>query len=105
MFLRNSPEEKMEDQEKKLQELLIRIENLDQSSDALLKELNVTPQQLTQFISNKAHFTEDAWNTLREQKQMLDEKIDQQLASISNPLKTRKTYKERVIQNHWLYVK
>lgn len=105
MFLQKNPEDNLLDQEKKLQELLIQIENLDQASDKFLEELNVTEDQLTQFISNRHHFDEDTWATLSEQKKILDDKIETQLKSIHNPLKTKKTYKERRIQNHWLYVK
>lgn len=88
-----------------IEELSIRIETLNRDVDTLLKELNVSPTQLTTFLSNSNNFTEDNWNALTAERKALDEKLLRELLNVSNPVKTKKTYAERHVQPHWLYVR
>ena len=71
----------------------------------MLQEFNVTPEQLTQFVEKQENFTPENWDQLQAQKKELDQKLDRELKNIKNPLKTKKSYKSKVIDNRWLYVK
>ena len=88
-----------------IEELAIRIETLNRDVDALLSELQVNPAQLTAFLNNKDNFTEENWETLQQQRKVLDEKLLTQLAHVSNPLNTKKAYADRNVQRHWLFVR
>lgn len=105
MFFKDSAEEKLTINEKKIQELAIRLEKLDLDINGFLKEMEVTPEQLTTFISQKENFTEDNWKELQEQKKKLDEKLDLELRNIRNPLKTKSALASLNVGRHWLHVR
>lgn len=88
-----------------IQELAIQIEAVNRDVHELLKELNVSPEQLTTFVENKDNFSEDNWNTLLEQRKVLDEKLLRELQNVSNPQKTKKTLQTMNVQPHWLFVR
>ncbi|HEV8052507.1 MAG TPA: hypothetical protein VGP47_08430 [Parachlamydiaceae bacterium] len=88
-----------------LQELAIRAEALDRDVDGLLSQLNVSPEQLTTFIENKDNFSEENWNSLQELRKALDEKLLRELLNVSNPKKTRDSFKKMNPQPHWLFVR
>lgn len=91
--------------EKAIQELSIRIEALNNDIDELLNELKVKPAQLTAFIENKANFSDENWEALQAQRKTLDEKLLRELVNISNPKKTRESFKQMNVQPHWLFVR
>lgn len=96
---------KQQDLQKKIEELTIRQEALNREVAKLLKELEVRPEQLTTFVSNKDNFTEENWQQLQEARKKLDEKLSRDLNSIRNPKETKKTYQERHVDRHWLFVR
>lgn len=98
-------EEKLNLNEKKIRELAIRHEKLDNDVADFLKELEVTPEQLTAFISKKENFTEENWEELQNQKKKLDEKLDVELKNVRDPLKSKKALASLNVNRHWLYVK
>lgn len=98
-------EDKATHHEKLIQELSIRMEQLDREIDTLLKELKVTPDQLSTFIQEKDNFTEENWSQLQEQRRKLDEKLLCELKNVSDPLKTKKNYEGRVIGSNWIHVR
>lgn len=91
--------------EQAIEELAIKIDALNRDVDTLLKELNVSPQQLTTFLDNRDHFTEENWTMILQQRKALDEKLLRELVNISNPKKTKKAYSDRHVQPHWLFVR
>lgn len=88
-----------------IEELAIRIETLNRDVESLYKELNVSADQLTAFLNNQSNFTEENWNAILQQRKELDEKLLRELVNVSNPIKTKKTYAERNVQPHWLFVR
>ena len=98
-------EDKSQKNESKIQELAIQIENLDRETAKLLSELDVTPEQLTSFIQKEKNFTEKNWEELQAEKKKLNEKLLRDLRSICDPRKTKKAYKDRKVDNRWLFVK
>lgn len=105
MFGENSPEKTIDKQNKKAKELAIRIETLDQQENELLKELKVTPQQLSAFITDSNNFSEKNWQELKQVREKLDRKLSTELENITDPLKTQKAFKERKVDNHWIFVR
>lgn len=103
------PEKELERQihkhKKTAEELEIRIESLNRHIKELFAELNVTPEQVNAFISNKEHFTEDNWATLCQQLKTLEAQLERELANIRNPKQTQKALTDRRIQPHWLFVR
>lgn len=88
-----------------INELGMRIENVDWHADELFKELNVSADQLAAFIENKDHFTEENWHALQQQRRALDEKLQRELANVRDPRKTKKAQAERYVAPHWLFVR
>lgn len=105
MLSQDNFEEKLQGNEKKIRELSIRLEKLESDVSVFLKELEVTPDQLTAFISKKENFTEENWEELQKQKKQLDEKLDLQLKNVRDPLKIKKALGSLNVGQHWLYVK
>lgn len=103
-------EQKLEDKitttQRKLKELSIKMEKLDHDYNKLLKELELTPEQLKNYIENPENFTQPIWEQLQNEKKMLDEKLNLELSRASDPNKTKQAYSEKgTIQQHWLFVR
>lgn len=90
---------------KAIEELEINIDSLNRHVDDLFNELCVTPEQISLFIQNRENFTEENWTYLSEELHSLEVKLQRELANISNPQKTKKSFNERNIQSHWLFVR
>jgi hypothetical protein len=99
------PENYIKKNEALLRELLNRAKELEKDEEKLFSELNVTPEQVSSFIAKPENFTVENWEKIKEEKKQLDQKLDRELKNIKNPLKTKKTYKDSVIDNRWLFVK
>ena len=105
MLSNDKTEEQLKTNEKKIRELAIRLESLDKDTHSFLQELEVTPEQLTSFVSRKENFTEDNWESLQQQKKKLDEKLDIEIKNIRDPLKSKKALQSLNIAQHWLHVR
>jgi hypothetical protein len=99
------PENYSNKNEALLRELMHRSKELEAVEEKLFQELNVTPEQISAFIEKSDNFTPDNWNQIQEQKKQLNEKLERDLKNIKNPLKTKKSYQNRIVDNRWLYVK
>ncbi len=91
--------------EKKIKELAIRHEKLDNDISDFLTELDVTPEQLSAFISKKENFTEENWEVLQKRKKSLDEKLEVELKNVRDPKKAKKALASLNVQRHWMFVK
>ena len=98
-------DENIEKIQKKIKELEIRNNKLDRDSIDLLTELKVSAEQLSQFIEDKENFSEKNWDQLQNQKKEIEQKLDTELNSVRNPLKSKETQKERNIDHRWLYIR
>lgn len=88
------------------QELVIRIDGLEKEIQHLLGELDITPEQVSKFISEKSNFTDENWEELKKQRQELEDKLSKEKNNIVDPVKAKKTHAERgQIASHWLFVK
>lgn len=105
MIFQDELEKKIEKHEIAFQELLIKTESLNQQINEFLDELNISEEQLSTFIGNKDNFSEENWQEINRLRQELDEKLKRELGNVRNPLKNKKTYSERIVQQHWLYVR
>lgn len=98
-------EKKLKKLEKSYNELQIQFENQNKQITDFLGELNVTSDQISTFLSKKENFSDKNWDEIQKIKKSLDEKLLRELANISNPTKRSKTYSERNIPQHWLFVR
>lgn len=92
--------------ERKISELAIQNDALDGEIDSLLSEHNVSPSQLSTFLSNAAHFTPSNWETLQRERKLLDEKLKRELDQLISKKKQKKARDAlRAIQPSWLFVR
>lgn len=98
-------ENKIQQNKSKIEQLEIELESRWREEQAFLKELKVSAEQLSTFVSNPNNFTEESWQELNKQQTQLDEKLHRELNNIRNPLRTKKTYASLHVQPHWLYVR
>ncbi len=101
----NILEQLLAKQDHATQELLIRMDVLDREVKGLMSELNVTPEQLTQFVENADNFTPENWEELQKQRQALDDKLQRELENVRDPSKAKKRQADRHVAPHWLFVK
>lgn len=87
------------------EELMIQANGLDREIKTLLEDLKVSPQQLSEFISNQNNFTSKNWEQLQQQKAMLDEKLSRDLQNIKNPLQAKKKWTDRRAASNWILVR
>lgn len=110
MFFSNAKEDSLDNlitkNNRSLQELIIRIDVLEKEIQHLLDELNVTPEQVSEFIADKSNFTSENWDELNKQRRELEQKLSKEKNNISDPLKAKKTHSELAqVAPHWLFVK
>lgn len=106
MVVKEKLEEKINQTERKLRELSIRLERFDQEYQEILEELGVTPSELTDFASNSDNFPSSTWKELQKEKEQIDLKLNLELNNVRDANKTAKRATERgFIQQHWLFVR
>src|SRR5262245_24830884 len=105
MFQQNNLDQHLEEKNKKIKELIIRNEVLDKETKKFIEELKVTTEQLTAFIEKQENFTEKNWKELQKEKNKIEQRLHTDLISMRNPLEVKKTYAERKIDQHWLFVR
>lgn len=98
-------ENRLAELERKIQECEVRNEGLDREIQTLLSEYNVSPEQLSFYVSKKENFSEKNWNALLAEKKQLDEKLNRTLDNLVSPKKRKKAQVERNVQPHWLFVR
>lgn len=106
MSVKEKLEVKIHRTERKLNEISISLKRLDREYQELLKELSFTPDQLKDYVENSDNFAPPIWEQLQNEKKKWDEKLNLELNSVPDPLKTKKTASEQAgIQQHWLFVR
>ncbi len=100
-----STEEKSEKMGKKLKELLLRIEKIDRDIEVFLHEQCIDSQEVVTRMNNRGNFTSKEVEEIEAAGKILNETLGINLSNIIDPRKTKKTYKERVVQPHWIYVR
>jgi hypothetical protein len=105
MFFKKDPEELLREQEKKLEQLEENNNKLNEDLRNLFQEFNVTPEQLYSFANNPENFTKENWEEMQKEKQKLDAKLQLDLDNIRNLKKTKQSYSDRRIGQHWIFVR
>ena len=110
MFFNHKKEADLEQQSAKhelsMQELMIRIDSLDREVKTLLDELQITPEQVSHFVSSATNFTSENWEELQNQRKLLDEKLAMELSNIKNPTKTKEALQsQKNVARHWIFVR
>lgn len=107
MFLsnRDNLEEHIQRNEKKFNEVSIRHERLNEQIAGFLAELQVSPQQLSIYLSDQSNFSEETWNEILKRREQMDHKLQLDLDQIQNPDSMKKKYADRNIGQHWLFVR
>lgn len=98
-------EQKTERNNKKLKEICLRIEKLDQDMEQLFKEQGINPIEVAEFLEKKENFSEKEWGEIQEARRTLDKELKVNLKNIRDPRKAKKAYNDRYVQPHWLYVR
>jgi len=96
-------EETIDANEKRLNELLGKIDEIDRETTEMFTELEVTPDQVQKFLDNEENFTDEHRAEIRRQKEEIDAVSNREVRDIG---KVRKAQKERgTIQNNWIFVR
>lgn len=99
-------QENIKDSEKKFKQLLKQSEELDAQEEALFKELDVRPEQVSAFLANPENFTPEDWAEIQRQMAEYDEKVAQIINNKRDRAQLRKAYGERSqVRQHWLFVR
>jgi DNA repair ATPase RecN len=105
MFADLNVENQVNNKERKIQQLSIQMDTLDREIGELLTELQVTPEQLTNFVERSENFTEKNWKEMMKHRSAMEEKLSCELKQIQNPKKTKDVYADRHMGQHWLFVR
>jgi hypothetical protein len=98
-------EQKTHNNERKLKEVCLRIEKLDQDVEQHFKEQGVNPIEVAEFLDKKENFNETEWAEIQEARNILDKELKINLKNIRDPRKAKKAYNDRYVEPHWLYVR
>ena len=96
--------EQQKDIDQKIEELDITITAMQKESEAHLKELGLSLEDIEEYIDNPNNFTTEKWEILQYNLKRLEDKLQRDLQNIHNPQKTEETYKTRNAAPHWLPV-
>ena len=105
MFEKLSIDVKIDKTQKETIELEIRHDQLNRDSTDLLNELEMTPDQLTQFIENKENFTEENWEQIQQKKLEIEQQLATDLSFIKNARQSQKSRQADNIAPHWFFVR
>lgn len=99
-------EQRLQKHDLNMQELMIRIDSLDREVKTLMDELNITPDQVSQFVASSANFSSEQWAELHNQRKALDDKLARDLSNIKNPKKTQQALQsQQHVTRNWIFVK
>jgi len=105
-FEERNLQDKIESNEKKIKGLEQLVEGLDRDTKELFNEIQLSPDEIHQFISNKKNFTDSEWEQLQEQRKSADEKVKRELSAVTDPRIVKETMaSSKNIQRHWLHVR
>lgn len=90
---------------KKLKEICLRIEKLDQDVELFFKENGINPIEVAEYLDKKENFSESEWTEIEETRTILEKELNINLKNIRDPRKAKKAYNDRYVQPHWLYVR
>ncbi len=106
MFLSEDSQNNHGNMQRKLKELLILSEKLDNNYQKLLDDLSISEDQLINFIDNPENFTENEWNDLQAEKETMEKMLDLQLSQVKDPNENKKKYSQRKrVQSNWIFVR
>jgi len=74
MFFENY-EQKSQQLNRKIHELCLRIEKLDEDINAHFKEQCINPFEVVEYLENKDNFTKSEWAEIEEARRILDERL------------------------------
>lgn len=98
--------QKYQSTQQKLKELAIMSESIERNYQALLKNLDLTPQELKSYMENPNNFTPIEWEDLQKEKEKMDEMLKLQLTTVCDPRKTKKKYAEKArVRQNWIFVR
>lgn len=106
MFNKESISDNILQTERKLKELSIKMEKVQQDYQKLLNEIGLSPEQISEYVDNPDNFSPPIWEMLQKERAHLDERLNLELSRIKDPRKNEKKYSDQaVIQQHWLFVR
>lgn len=89
--------------EKKERELRLKNEAIDRQIEELLSKEALS--KISTFTNDKAHFSDEEWETLQEEKAKLDQLLKREVDNIVSPQDKANKQKERNIPPTWLFVR
>ena len=98
-------EKKIEQNELAIQQLTLRVENLDRLANEMLEELDVSTEQINKFLNDKDNFCDENWEEILKQRKEFEAKLKKELDNIRNPLAAKKAFKDLRVERHWLFVR
>jgi len=100
-----SKEDKMRSLDKKMREINILMEKIDQDIETLFFENNINPVEVAERLSKRENFSDEEWLNYQEARRIVKEELKIDIDSIKNPERAKKSYNDRFVQPHWLYVR
>lgn len=98
-------EDKIKQNERTLNELKLRYEQLNKEIEQLFKEFDVSQEDICKYASDPNNFSPKDWNELEKRRKTLDERLENDLKSIRDVSKAKKSFEERNVSNHWIFCK
>jgi hypothetical protein len=106
MTLKRQLEQDIEEMQLKMSKLAIEIDQFNFEYEELFSGLELTPEQLTEHMTNPENFSAEEWEEIQQEKKKLDEKLMLDLSHIPDLKKTKQTSKDlSLIQSHWIFVR
>lgn len=106
MKFNHSLENRLVEIDQQAKELEIQNDQLNEQVDTMLAEYNVSPSQLTAFISSPENFTPANWENLQEEKKKREEALERELSQIVSLEKKKKSRKALShLPNYALFVR
>ncbi|MEC7838532.1 MAG: hypothetical protein VX777_00680 [Chlamydiota bacterium] len=103
-----SQQDKMRSLDKKIREITILMEKIDRDIETFFFENNINPIEVAERLSKlskQENVTEEEWENYQEARRIVSEELKIDIETIENPEKAKKSYNDRFVQPHWLYVR
>lgn len=90
--------------DQKIEQLLQRDQELKSQIKTLFEDIELTPEELSRFLSQKENFTPEEWGVMEAKKRELKEQIERSMNSLPNPEKTASAYKLGRRRANWVRI-
>ena len=91
--------------ERKLNEIKLRYEQISRDIEQLFKEFDISPEDISTYVSNPDNFSPRTWAEFEKRTKALEERLESDLKTIRDVDQAKKSFEDKHISKNWIFCK